>query len=412
MRRSFWLLYGLLLFMPALLWGQAADTVKVGIRTVDLAVDDEGMVVALSEGRDLDFDTVVDAEAGEMPGALFRIDPATHEVIAKRRFPGFIRNLAVAGRIGYFVQNAPLRLTRFDTHTLATLRDTLILAAPEHGIAFFEVNVDPKTGLLYIGTGGFSDAGEVLVFDSTGVLLHRAHTGFGASDVLFKDEDATASRAAFIINEGQFGQESATLSYLNIQQGLFRARTGRPLGDTGNGMALGPDGKLYIVMNGSHTIEVFDTKTQRAVGTVKMGTTGFNGPRQVALLPDSASGVVTTFNNDLRFFDLQTLQVTDSLAVGQKPEQMVAIGDYLFVANGGFTGFAEDSTIFVVDWRNKTIVDTLVTGIRTTHLVRGLTGNFLYALSEGRDLNFDGVLDEDAGEVPAAIFRIDATTHE
>ncbi|MDQ7054667.1 MAG: T9SS type A sorting domain-containing protein [candidate division KSB1 bacterium] len=81
-----------------------------------------------------------------------------------------------------------------------------------------------------------------------------------------------------------------------------------------------------------------------------MGTSGYNGPRQVVVIP-GGSGLVSTFNNDVRAFDLNTLKVTKVTPVGQKPEDILVVGNRVFVANGGFTGFAEDSTIFVFEDR-------------------------------------------------------------
>jgi WD40 repeat protein len=401
-----------LLVYATLTHAQVADTIKVGIRTVNLALDGEGMIQALSEGRDLNFDSVLVISAGERPGALFRIDPATRQVVASRAFPGFIYNLAVRGNVGYFLQSKPLRLSSYNTTTLETLQDTLILSDPANSIELFDVSVDEVSGQIYIGTGGFSRFGAILVFDNSGTLLHRAKTGLGTTEALFVDEPTTGSRAAYVINQGTFGSENATLSYLNMQPTLFKNRTGRNLGALANDMTIAPDGRLYIAVNGSHTVEVFDVNNHQSIGTIQAGTSGFNGPRQVVLLPDGKTGVVSTFTNDVRFFDLQTLQLTDTIAVGQKPEHIAVVGDFVYVANGGFTGFAEDSTVFVIDWKKKAIVDTIVAGIRTTQLQYFPATSLLYALSEGRDLNFDDTLQVNAGERPGRLVAIDPNTNQ
>ena len=412
MKHRLLIFFTLFLLPASLLRGQAADTLVVGFRTVNLGLDSDGMLQALSEGRDLNFDGVVDEAAGEVPGSLTRIDPQNHQILARRTLPGFIRNLALAGDRGYFVQNDPVRISSYDTRTLETRRDTLVLEDATSGILFYGISVEPESGELFVGTGGFAGAGEIQVFTPDGQLLHRAATGFGSSEALFQDNPETASTAAYIINEGTFGGDNATLSYLNIQRQLFQSKSGRPLGDTGNGMAVDAQGRLYIALNGSHSIEVFDTRSMQSVGTVATATSGFDGPRQVLILPDQATGVISTFANDLRFFDLATLQITDTLTVGQKPEHMVVKGGFLYVANGGFTGFAEDSTIFVIDWQRRAIVDTLVVGIRTTELAAIPAVSRFFALSEGLDLNFDGILQPEAGEVPGKLAIIDAVSQQ
>ena len=389
---------------------QTPDTIQVAIRTVNLALDGDGKIIALSEGRDLNFDGQLQTASGEQPGALFRIDPNTRAVLKKQSFPGFIANLAVWDTVGYLVQRNPLRLSRFDTRTLQVVTDTLVLADSSKGILFYDVSVDPQTGWIYVGTGGFDKPGQVLVFRPDGKLMHRMTTGFGASDVLFhKPVDGLGGREAYIINEGAFGKNNAGLSYLRIQPKLFRYVNGRPLGNTANSMRAFWTGKLFIVLNGSHRIEVMDMNSMQAEGTIDVGTSGYNGPRQVAFLPDDSTGVVSTFANDIRFFSLNSYQITDTLKVGQKPEALEANEQFLFVANGGFTGMSEDSTVFVVDWKNRTIVDTLVTGIRTTQLLKPFAG-LLIAVSEGRDKNFDGVLQTASGEVPGRLTMIDENT--
>ncbi|MDQ7054666.1 MAG: hypothetical protein Q9P14_17925 [candidate division KSB1 bacterium] len=389
---------------------QKPDTIRVGIRTVNLALDGEGKIIALSEGRDSNFDGELQADNGEVPGALFRIDPDTRQVLVRREFDGFLSNLAVHGDTGYVVQRQPLRLSSFNTRTLATIADTLIMADPNKGVQFYEVSVDPQTGWMYVGTGGFDKPGEVLVFGPDGTLMHRMTAGFGASDVLFADPlDGYGGRVAFVINEGAFGKNNASMSYFRYQPKLFAHTAGRPLGNTANSMKAFGDGRLFIVLNGSHRIEVVDANSFQPLGTINVGTSGYNGPRQVAFLPNDSTGVVSTFNNDLRFFDMATYKITDSLAVGQKPEALIVNDSFLFVANGGFTGFSEDSTVFIIDWKKRTIIDTLVTGIRTTQLLKPSPG-MIIAISEGRDKNFDGVLQANAGEVPGRITMIDENT--
>ena len=387
---------------------QAPDTIRVGIRTVNLALDAQHYLLALSEGRDTNFDGELDPATGELPGRLFRIDPKSRKVVAVREFEGFIAHLAVADTVGFLLQRNPARVTKFDTRTLEIIEDSLGLG----DIQIYELNAFPGDERLYVGTGGFSDPGGVLVYDAGGALVHQLRTGFGASDVVKYQPDGHQGLILFVVNEGLFGAENATLSYFALYENYVFNQTGQKLGDTGNSLSVGPNGRFYFVMNGSHTVQIFDPVQNSYIGSVNVGTTGYNGPRQVAFLPGDTLGVVSTFNNDLRFFDLRTLEVVDSIQVGQKPEKMVVQEGKLFVANGGFTGFSEDSTVFVIDPQTKSTVDTIVTGIRTTQLVKSPAGNFIIALSEGRDSNFDGMLQAQEGEIPGRLIMINAATHE
>ncbi len=399
-----------LFFTAVNLTAQIIDTIAVGLQTADLALDHSGAVIALSQGRDLNFDWLTDSTAGETAGTLFRIDPQTHEILAKRSFSTAIGKLAVSGETGYFVQAKPMRISTFDTQTLTTKIDTFILENTASGENFkqIELSIDRLRGRLIIGTGGYSGTGEARIMTENGKLQHAMRTGPGASDAVAFFNDRTRSTGILMINEGIFNANNATLSYLNVQENFSQNIAGVELGDTGNDLLCHGD-RLFVVLNGSHSVQIFDLQKEMRTGMVDMRTLKDQGPRRILMLPGDSSAAVTTYKNDVRIFDIRTLQITDSLAVGQKPERMAVFGNMLFVANGGFTGFAADSTIFVIDLTSKTVVDTIVTGLRTLDIFLA-EDNRLYALSEGRDMNFDGRLQ--AGETPAALFKIDPARRE
>ncbi len=75
------------------------------------------------------------------------------------------------------------------------------------------------------------------------------------------------------------------------------------VGNTGNHMNI-YDGKLYVTNNMSHDVNVIDLASKEIIQTIGTETEGFSGPRQSKVHGNTL--FVTTYNSDLRTFDLST----------------------------------------------------------------------------------------------------------
>ena len=112
--------------------------------------------------------------------------------------------------------------------------------------------------------------------------------------------------------------------------------------------------KLYAVINCSHFVEVMDVTTARHLATVSIPNcryvvfkegyayvSSYAGPVQID--PNARLGYVAKV-------DTTTLQVIDTCVVGYQPEEMVVVGDKLYVANsGGYRVPDYDRTVSVID---------------------------------------------------------------
>ena len=141
--------------------------------------------------------------------------------------------------------------------------------------------------------------------------------------------DAGDIAGFFLLNEGNMGSNKCTLDYYDYQSGIYiknifaerNPGVVQELGDVGNDLAI-YGSKLWAVVNCSNLVEVMDP---------------------VETDPNYRLGYVARI-------DTTTLQVKDTCVVGYQPEEMVIVGNKLYVANsGGYRVPDYDHTVSVID---------------------------------------------------------------
>ena len=205
----------------------------------------------------------------------------------------------------------------------------------------------------------------------------------------------------YVLNEGNMGANKCTLDYYDYATATYRRNIyaeNNPdqvleLGDTGNDIAV-YNGRLYLVVNGSHKVEVLDAATAKRIGQVDISS-----PRYIAFEGNNA--YVSSFvggdgeNGSVVRFDLSTLKVTGKVSVGLQPEELVIDGDRLYVANSGQLSPEYDKTISVVDFKNMTKTGSIDVEVNMHHLRIDSYGH-MWVTSRG---NY--------GDIPANLYRLD-----
>ncbi len=146
----------------------------------------------------------------------------------------------------------------------------------------------------------------------------------------------TKTEGVFIINEGNFTYGNASLSFLDlstqeIENQVFFKANGFPLGDVAYSMTI-QDSTAFIVVNNSGKIFAMNTHTFRHEGTLA----GLVSPRQVHLIDHYTGYISDLYSPYVLQFNPQTLAVTDTIQLGQSSEQMIHLGDFLYVASWSF----------------------------------------------------------------------------
>src|SRR5690606_20998621 len=121
-----------------------------------------------------------------------------------------------------------------------------------------------------------------------------------------------------------------------LQNNVYENINGELLGDTAQCLYADED-RLFIVLNGSGTIEVVDRYTLEKIGTV---STGLSNPRY--FLIENGKEFVSNWgdptnpaNDFIAVTDLTSYSVTSTRTVVEAPERMVTEVGKIYVAHSG-----------------------------------------------------------------------------
>jgi DNA-binding beta-propeller fold protein YncE len=154
-----------------------------------------------------------------------------------------------------------------------------------------------------------------------------------------------------LLCEGTFGGKNSKLYRLlpTPNSGLpFKAEF-YDLGDTGNYFII-QDQLALTVMNGSHEIIPFNLATNTVLPGYPTGTSGYDGPREIALDTITNRVFVSTYASDIRIGSYISGNVLGILEPMGKPEGLAIIDGKLWACNAYKKGeYAPDSTIAQFD---------------------------------------------------------------
>ena len=201
-------------------------------------------------------------------------------------------------------------------------------------------------------------------------------------------------KGMYFLNEGNMGSNKATLDYFDYETGIYHKniyaeRTPgvvQELGDVGNDIQIYGN-KLYAIINCSHFVEVMNVETAKHITQISIPNcryivfkdkyayvSSYAGP--VKIDPNARLGYVARV-------DTTTLTVKDTCVVGYQPEEMVIVGNKLYVANsGGYRVPNYDRTVSVIDLNTFKVIKTIDVGINLHRMELDQYGN-IYVSSRG-----------------------------
>ena len=214
----------------------------------------------------------------------------------------------------------------------------------------------------------------------------------------------------FLLNEGNMGSNKASIDYFNYDYGIFYKNiypernpgVVKELGDVGNDIKIYGN-KLYAVINCSHFVEIMNARTARHISQVSIPNcryitfhkgyayvSSYAGPVQID--PNARLGYVAKI-------DTASFKVVDECVVGYQPEEIIAIGNKLYVANsGGYRKPNYDTTVSVIDLDSFTEIKKIEVAVNLHRLEADNYGN-LYVSSRGNH-----------NDIPSATYIIDSKT--
>ncbi len=168
----------------------------------------------------------------------------------------------------------------------------------------------------------------------------------------------TAAEGAYILSEGGFSAGSSRLSFYNLANGFFNESLFNPgsLGLVPDGMILN-NNNLYITEQGNFGAagKIFKADTN---GTVILSNSVGTNPYSLT----TANGKLYVTNgtaNNVSVVDKNSLTTITTINVGIFPQEILALGNKVFVCNTSVFGGATDSTVSVIDATADVVTATI-----------------------------------------------------
>lgn len=192
----------------------------------------------------------------------------------------------------------------------------------------------------------------------------------------------------YVLNEGTWQQNNASLTRYNIsnatiKESYFEHLSGRELGDVANDLILNYP-HLFIVVNGSNTIEKINLKTKNTtqLSIINFQTNKGRSPRRL-FLNNNGDLYLSNFDGTVNVIDTASFKVTKTIRVGKNPEGLIVANEKLFTCNSGGLDFPiYDSTISVISTSQITSLDTISVGINPSNIFLNSEG-YLFVQSNG-----------------------------
>lgn len=170
----------------------------------------------------------------------------------------------------------------------------------------------------------------------------------------------------YLVNQGNQGSNKARLDFLNFHNGFYirdvfteyNPEVVKGLGDTGNDVQV-YKGKVFVVVNGSHKVEIMDAYSMKRLAQVDVPNCRFiafdGNCAYVTSYVAKDEESLKTQKGALYCIDLDTYKVTGQVTVGYQPEQLVIMDGKAYVANSGGLAKDYDNTVSVVDLKSMKV---------------------------------------------------------
>lgn len=209
------------------------------------------------------------------------------------------------------------------------------------------------------------------------------------------DDDAAPKgkyeHGAFVVNEGNFGGGTGTITYYNTstgtaEQNIFKNAAGKFAGDVVQSVTVHED-KAYIVLNGDNKIEIADANTFERLGSITDDR--IVQPRYVEVVGNYAYITVqgpydANFNlveSSVLVADLSTNKVIAKIAADKGVENIIHAGNYVFASS---YYYGKSSTLTVIDPMGNSLVKQLDVAKGPAGMAVDANGK-LWVISQGNE---------------------------
>ncbi len=202
-------------------------------------------------------------------------------------------------------------------------------------------------------------------------------------DIMEIPMDYGFTHGAFIINEGNFGHNNASISHYDetseiITNGLYTSiNNNLPIGDIAQSMdASGETG--FIVVNNSQKVIFVSMNTFTVEKELHENITA---PRYIRTITESKAYLTDgSFPGKVHVIDLVSKRITKSITVGNSPENIILSNDKAYVCNGLW---GNDNTVSIIDTNTDELLETVTLADGTIDLTADADGN-IWVLCSGK----------------------------
>jgi hypothetical protein len=191
------------------------------------------------------------------------------------------------------------------------------------------------------------------------------------------DEYNPSDKGVFIINEGNFGGGTGSLSFYSYKSGkvyndLFSTINGWPLGDVAFSMNTTGQ-KAFIVVNNSGKIEVVDKNTLVSLSTISE----LISPRNISFTGDNKAYVTSIYSDSLAIIDLSDHSISGYININRSSESIISYGNKAYVSH-----WVGGNEIIVVNTLLDQVIDSITVGKEPESMVLD-KNNKLWVLCNG-----------------------------
>ena len=162
----------------------------------------------------------------------------------------------------------------------------------------------------------------------------------------------------FVGCEGNYYQSNGSIWFLN--EGLSYEYSGIPLGETVQSLYVYND-KLFVTVNGSHTIEVFNIDEQGIEHFLSIDTNA-SSPREMVAYTDRLY-FSNWYSADVKVLNLNTFEITDEIAMPGLPEDIVILDGTLYISITMNYDWSDGNKVVSIDPVTNTILNTYDVGL-------------------------------------------------
>lgn len=200
-------------------------------------------------------------------------------------------------------------------------------------------------------------------------------------------------KGIFILNEGGFNSNNASLSYYdydakNLTADIFQQQNNRGLGDTGNDAQI-YGSKIYIIVNASSTVEVLNARNAKSIKQLDFKTIAGLTKQPRYIVFNNNKAFISSYDGTVAVLDTASLTIEKYITVGRSPEQMAIANGKLYVANSGGLDYPNyDNTVSVIDLATLTEIKKITVTLNPNGVAADQYGDvYIKSIGNYSDVN-------------------------